>query len=101
MVSNDNFKWEYVGKKCYEISNCSYLGEPPKHIPLELVQFDGDFNNTPCIQLGSWERDEEGYEFRSCGSRMFDYIPKKDLKKVWKGLKKADKFLNERFLHEE
>ena len=38
MDSNDNFKWEYVGKKCYIISNCSYLGEPPKHIPLELVE---------------------------------------------------------------
>lgn len=37
MDSNDSFKWEYVGKKCYKINNCSYLGEPPKHIPLELV----------------------------------------------------------------
>ena len=100
MDSNDSFKWEYVGKKYYKINNCSYLGEPPKHIPLELVQFNGDFN-TYCFQLGSWERGKEGYEFHPCGSRMFDYIPKKDLKEVWKGLKKADKFLNERFLHEE
>lgn len=100
MDSNDNFKWQYEGEKCYKINNCSYLGEPPKHIPLELVQFFDGFD-TPCFQLGSWERDKEGYEFRSCGSRMFEYIPKKDLEEVWKGLKKADKFLNERFLHEE
>ena len=99
-VGNSHFKWQFSGKKNYEICSCSYLGDPPKYVPLELVQFDGDFN-TCCFQLGSWERDKEGYEFHSCGSRMFEYIPKKDLKYVWTGIKKADKFLNARWQHEE
>lgn len=99
-ITEDKFKWEYAGKKNYKITPCTYLGESPKYIPFELVQFDGDFNSS-CFQLGSWERNKEGYEFHSCGSRMFDYIPKKDLKEVWKGIKKADKFLNTRFLNEE
>lgn len=99
-ITENSFKWEYAGKKCYKICNCSYLGTPPEHIPFELVQFYDDFNSS-CFQLGSWERDGEGYEFHSCGSRMFDCIPKKDIKEVWKGLKKADKFLNARFWKEE
>jgi hypothetical protein len=99
-ITENSFEWEYAGKKNYKITTCTYLGETPKHIPFELVQFDSDFNSS-CFQLGSWERNKEGYEFHSCGSRMFDYIPKKDLKEVWKGIKKADKFLNAKFLNEE
>jgi len=99
-AGNSHFRWEFAGKNNYAIFNCSYLGEPPEHIPLELVQFYDDFNSS-CFQLGSWERDKEGYEFHSCGSRMFECIPKKDLKKIWEGLKKANQFLNARWQYEE
>jgi hypothetical protein len=99
-VGNSHFKWEFAGKKNYMICNCSYLGREPEYVPLELVQFYDDFNSS-CFQLCSWERDKEGYEFHSCGSRMFEEIPEEDLKTIWEGLQKADQYLNERWLHEE
>ena len=99
----EEFFWEYASqygeKKCYKICNCSYLGEAPKYVPLELVQFDGDFNST-CFQLGSWERDGEGYDFHFCGSRMFEYICEEDLPIIWEALKKADDYLKARFREE-
>lgn len=95
------FQWSYSGEKNYRISECSYIMNPPKYIPLEIVCFEGDFDTSYCFQIGSWKRDNHGYEFHSCCSRLFNCISKKDLKEVWKGLKKADKFLNARWQKEE
>jgi hypothetical protein len=90
------FFWKYSGDNNYAIRNCTYLFDTPKYIPLELVKYNKDFTN--CFQLGSWSRTDEGYEFSSCGSRMFDEnISDKDLLIVWKALSLADKYLNERF----
>ena len=62
--------------------------------------FDVDFEGTRFV-IGTWERDDEGYEFRSVGSRMFDYVDDEDLSEVWKAIKNADKYLNDRFHNEE
>ena len=101
----EEFFWEYSspnGKKyCYKICPCTYLkGYEPKNIPLCLECFDSGFENT-CFTIGTWERDKEGYEFRSVGSRMFDYICEEDLPIIWKAIKKADEYLNNRFRNEE
>ena len=100
----ESFFWEYSshnGKKlCYKICECSYWGKSPKNVPLELVCFEDGFENT-CFQIASWERDDEGYEFKSCGSRLFEYVDEEDLREVWKAIKKADEWLNQRFLNED
>lgn len=99
----EEFFWEYSSpfekKRCYKICPCAYLGEPPKYIPLELVCYENGFNGT-CFQLGSWERDNEGYEFKSCGSRLLNYVTEEDLPEIWKALRAADRYLNNRFAKE-
>ena len=97
------FFWEwqsYNTKKCYSITESSYLGEKPKNVPLSLNMFDNNFEGS-CFVIGTWERDDEGYEFRSVGSRMFDYVDDEDLNEIWKAIKNADKYLNNRFHNEE
>ena len=97
------FFWEwqsYNTKVCYSITEISYIGEKPKNVPLALNRFDDNFEGS-CFVIGTWERDDEGYEFRSVGSRMFDYVADEDLSEIWKAIKNADKYLNERFADEE
>lgn len=97
------FFWEWQShntKKCYSITESNYLGEKPKHTSLSLNMFDDDFEGC-CFVIGTWERNDEGYEFRSVGSRMFDYVDDEDLSEVWKAIKNADEYLNERFHNEE
>ena len=97
------FFWEWQShttKKCYSIIESSYLGEKPKNVPLSLNMFDVDFEGTSFV-IGTWKRDDEGYEFRSVGSRMFDYVDDEDLSEIWKAIKNADKYLNDRFHNEE
>lgn len=101
-IADGSFSWEFhsLNGRHYKIRECSYLGEKPDYAPLEIVLFDGDFNST-CFQIGSWSRKDEGYEFHSCGSRIFDYIDGTDLPVIWNAINKADTFLNERFKKEE
>lgn len=101
-IADGSFSWEFhsLNGRHYKIHECSYLGEKPDYAPLEIVLFDGDFNST-CFQIGSWSRKDEGYEFHSCGSRIFDYINGTDLPVIWNAINKADAFLNERFKKEE
>jgi hypothetical protein len=98
------FFWEwqsYETHKCYKITETSYLGESPKNVPLSLECFSENNFNSSCFSIGSWERDREGYEFCSVGSRLFDYIDERDLPTIWQAIKEADKWLNERFQKEE
>lgn len=97
------FFWEWQShntKRCYSITESSYLGEKPKNVPLSLNLFDDDFEGC-CFVIGTWKRDNEGYEFRSVGSRMFDYVDDEDLNEIWKAIKNADKYLNDKFHSEE
>ena len=100
----DIFTWQYSSsfgaKRCYRICECSYLGESPEYVPLEIVCYEDGFNS-PCFQIGSWDRTSEGYEFKSCGSRFFEYVSLEDLPEIWKAIKAADLYLNERFIHEQ
>ncbi len=99
------FKWEYAspyGKKyCYAIRDCAYLpGYEPKYKPFSLDCYEDGFKGT-CFTIGSWERDKEGYEFHSCGNRLFNYIEPEDLERIFNAVKAADEYLNERFHNEE
>ena len=100
----DIFTWQYSSpfgaKRCYRICECSYLGESPEYVPLEIVCYEDGFNSS-CFQIGSWDRTSEGYEFKSCGSRFFEYVSLDDLPEIWKAIKAADLYLNERFIHEQ
>lgn len=100
-VNDEDFFWEYRSPhdRCYRIQSCTYIGEKPKYIPLELVLFNSDFNSS-CFQLGSWSRDDEGYEFHSCGSRIFDNVGGIDLPLIWNAISRADEFLGRRFMLE-
>lgn len=97
------FYWEYSScfgeRRCYKICESTYLGEGPSPVPLELVCYEGDFNSV-CFTVGYWDKTDEGYEFTSCGSRLFDYVSEEDLPEIWKAVKAADKFLNKRFEEE-
>ena len=42
----------------------------------------------------------EGYEFHSCGSRLFDYVEEEDIPRFWSIIKEVDKFLAKRFAQE-
>lgn len=92
------FEWQYTslfGKKySYRITESTYLSEKPKYVPLSLECFT-EFNR--CFTIGTWERDKEGYEFHSVGSRLFEYVDEKDVERIWNAIKKADEYLSERF----
>lgn len=99
----ETFIWQYTSKfgrkLSYKVCPCSYLGESPKHIPLEIVCYEDGFNGS-CFQICSWGRDNEGYEFHSCGSRLFDYVEKEDVPRLWNIIKEIDDFLAKRFKQE-
>ena len=97
------FFWEWQShntKRCYSISESSYLGEKPKNVPLSLKMYKDSFEDS-CFVIGTWERDTEGYEFCSVGSRLFEYVSDEDLSEIWKAIKNADKYLNDRFQDED
>ena len=92
-----NYQSQYGAKLCYKIRQCTYLGEAPEYIPLELVCYEDGFDSS-CFQICSWSRDEkEGYEFHSCGSRLFKYVDKKDIETIWNVISRVDEFLATRF----
>lgn len=99
----ETFIWQYTSnfgrKLSYKVCPCSYLGESPKHIPLEIVCYEDGFNSS-CFQICSWERDSEGYEFHSCGSRLFEYVEEEDIPRFWNIIKEIDDFLAKRFKQE-
>ena len=99
----ETFVWQYTSlfgrKLSYKVCPCSYLGEPPKHIPLEIVCYEDGFKG-PCFQIASWERDSEGYEFHSCGSRLWDYVEEEDIPRFWNLIKEVDEFLAKKFKQE-
>lgn len=93
------FVFEYSGKANWAIKETDTYynsnGERVKGTTLELLKYEGEFNST-CFVVGSWNLDKEGYEFRSIGDRIFQYIDLEDLPTIWKGLVAADTYLNRR-----
>lgn len=93
----NNLRWEYNGgdNRYYVIRETKNFNKNQYYY--ELVKFEDDFSFT----LGSWESDSDGYkEFKSVGSRMFDYINEDDVSIVWSALKKFDEYLNKGFKNE-
>ena len=101
------FFWEYTsinGKRySYKIEESKYLtGYEPEYPSMSLNCYTGAaaFSGS-CIAIGTWERDKEGYEFKSVGSRIFEYIDNLDIRTIWSAIKEADDFLRTRYLQEE
>ena len=91
-----SLRWEwqsYDTKKCYSIQECSYLGRKPKNPSFELNCFENGFEGN-CFSIAIWDYGDEGYEFRSVGSRLFDNVAYEDLSEIWKIVKKVDTWLN-------
>lgn len=100
--SKDPFTWTFNdGKYIYKIVESTYLpGYTPEHPSLSLEMVKVGVGES-AMSIGSWTRDcEEGYEFRSIGSRLFDKVPEDCVEIIWSGIKKADAYLAERFKKE-
>ena len=96
------FIWEYQSYKtkiCYKIRESTYFDEKPKYPSLDLVVFEKGFESNPIV-IGSWKKNQ-GYEFHSNSSSLFKFIDDEDLTEIWKAIKEADKFLNDRYMNEE
>lgn len=105
MYIRDVFTWEYSSpyevQRCYSISESPHLlGECPKYPSLAVYCFEEGFSDS-CFAIGTWDRTSEGYVFRACGSRFFEHISLEDLPEVWKGIRAANSYLNERFKDEQ
>ena len=91
-----NFKWRY---KDYELRACpitlARLNENDENETIELVKWvKHEDGKEYCFSLAYWERNKEGYDLNSVGSRIFEYIEDEDIEEVWKQLKVAQKILD-------
>lgn len=62
----------------------------------QLVKWEGNTNFT----IASWEKGKEGYNFKSVGSRLFEYLIDADVSNkdfILKSCSTFDKILNEWF----
>lgn len=97
----ETFNFKYSGDRDLEIKEVmtAYTpksGEPVHTTTLELLCYSDHFGES-CFVIAYWTLDEEGYEFKSVGSRFFDYLSDKDLKVVMSAIREADKFLKKKF----
>lgn len=91
------FNWQYSGKSNYEIRECKTNHQ--KDTTLEVCRFDGDFFDS-CYVIAYWTKDDEGYEFKSVGHRLFE-VDAEDFEILWKGICEADKFLKDKWDRED
>ena len=91
------FDWQYASahenRYCYRISECL---DKKQGTPLELVCYNKGFNN-PGFTIGYWVKEDDNYEFKSCLSRLFEFIYKEDIPVIWDAIKAADKYINKKF----
>lgn len=91
--TNPTFNWQFSGKANYEIRECKTNHQ--KDTTLEVCRYDGDFFDT-CYVIAYWTKDDEGYEFKSVGHRLFD-VDADDFETLWEGIREADKFLKKKW----
>ena len=91
-----SFRFEFAGKSNWAIRECERGSRSERSVSLELLKFDEDFEGT-CFVVGSWEKNSGGYEFRSCGGRLFEYLDMEDMETVWNALTAGDKYLRKLF----
>jgi len=101
MNNSFNFNWKFghfqittVHEK-YDDKNHCYDVESPirKNCPIELLKWSEDFDY--CWVVAWFRKTDEGYEFLSIGSRLFDEISEDEISEIWRQLKAASKILNE------
>lgn len=98
------FTFEYAGKANWAIKETETYykenGEKKRVKSLDLVKYENEFGGI-CFVVGSWERDKEGYQFRSIGNRIFECIDVEDMEIVWEGLRAGDKYLQDLYRKED
>ena len=101
------FNWKY---KDYELRAVPKmlvrLDEDEENETIELLKWDTRENGERyCFTMAYWiYTDDDGYELRLVGNRMFNYIETEDIAIIWEQMKLAkealDDFESDKFLHE-
>lgn len=84
------FEFQYSGANNYAIKEFKTKVKSEER-SLEVLRYENDFEGT-CYVIATWDVTDEGYEFRSIGSRLFE-VPSEDFQTLWDGIKEADKYL--------
>lgn len=89
------FSWEF---KDYGIRTIREEWNNPnskirEDCPIELVKYN-DSTHKSCFVLAYFKLDEEGYELKSVGGRLFDCISSEDIAEIWAQLQAGQKMLD-------
>lgn len=98
MNTHLNFEWEF---DLYNVRTCheDYKDKSSpirKDCPIELVKYC-DKSKSSCYVLAYFHLDDEGYELRLVGGRLFEEITAEDIGRVWHQLQAAQKMLDAYF----
>lgn len=98
-VKSIRFRWKY---KDFELRACpkrlASLDPDEPNVTIDFVKWFTDSAGRRLLySLGNFVRYSEGYYFRFVGDRPFDDIKEKDLPVVWKGLRLAQRCLDQYF----
>lgn len=99
---NPRFEFQYSGINNYVIKEfkTKVKSRDPEErkdvISLDVLRYENDFEGT-CYTIATWDVTDEGYEFRSIGSRLFE-VPSEDFQTLWEGINEADKYLCSEYL---
>lgn len=104
MNKNFSFSWEFknfairtVHEKWDDNNKCFDKSTPlRKNCPIELVKYF-DNAHSSCFVVAWFELDDEGYELRGIGNRLFEYIDSDEISTIWKELQAAQKMLDAYF----
>ena len=64
-----------------------------KNYPIELIKYNNDAHNS-CFTLAYFSLDDEGYDLKSVGGRLFEHISADDISEIWAQLQAAQKMLD-------
>ncbi len=89
------FSWEF---KDYAIRTIREDWQNPnskirEDCPIELIKYN-DSTHKSCYVIGLFHLDDEGYELRSIGGRLFDCIDAEDIAEIWAQLQAGQKMLD-------
>ena len=104
MNENFNFSWEFNDFKIqtiherYDVVNKCYDKSTPlrKNCPIELIKYFDD-EHSSCYVVAWFELNDEGYELRGIGNRLFEEINADEISEIWIQLQAAQKMLDAYF----
>lgn len=104
MNSKFDFSWEFNDFKIQTVherwdkDNRCYDKSTPlrKHCPVELIKYLDDRHGSNIV-VAWFELDDEGYELRGIGNRLFEYIDADEISIIWVELQAAQKMLDAYF----